>query len=107
MIAGQAFFVHNEYREHDLDAEDVGPGAQLHEQVRARLHSHRGANEALLLHFLLRKVAVQHRHRQRERARHQGTRILFRSFPPATTSLRTQAFLVTLITRVDVKYHYY
>jgi hypothetical protein len=86
-------YIHDEHGELDLGADDVGPGAQLHQQVRAWLHRHRRAHETLRLHDLLRKVLLQQRHRNSQRARDQGTRILPRPYAPDTPHRHALPFL--------------
>lgn len=62
--ADEAVLVHDVDGKHDVGAAAVFSGAQLHVQVRAGLHHHRRADQAIRLHRVLRGQPVQHGQRR-------------------------------------------
>lgn len=64
----------------------MGVGTQLHETLRAGVHRHRGAHEALRLHLMLHHFPLQLRlRRRRDALTRPSTRLYSRSIPSLMT----------------------
>jgi hypothetical protein len=60
-FAGETLFVLDYERKHDPVRETpMVTAAEMHEQVRARLHNNRRAHQVIRVHLLLRDASVQH-----------------------------------------------